>query len=59
MKKWHLEGIVIVDRRCGKLHIPGPGQQTLWARLAETRDDHEFFLTRMMRAVRARVQRLS
>ena len=58
MKKWHMEGILQVERiGYGKLQIPRPGQKTLWSRRVDRDAEGEFFLTRMMRAVKSRVQR--
>lgn len=58
MKKWHMEGILRIERMGGgKLQIPHPGQRTLWSRMNDDRAESEFFLTKMMRAMRERVQR--
>lgn len=57
MKKWHMEGIISLERRGSKLEIPRPGQRTLWSGELDSRSENEFFLVKMMRAVRERVQR--
>lgn len=59
MKKWHMEGIICMERRCHKLQIPRPGQRTLWSGVPENGTGTEFFLVKMMRAVRGRVLRHS
>jgi len=59
MKRWHMEGIVSVERRGTKLQIPRPGQRTLWSPIATDRAESDFFLAKMMRAVRGRVMRQS
>jgi hypothetical protein len=57
MKKWHMEGIISTGHIVHKLQIPRPGQRTLWSASAEERGRTEFFLTKVMRVVRERVQR--
>ena len=58
MKKWHMEGILRIERMGeGKLQIPRPGQRTIWSGMTGNRPESEFFLAKMMRAVRERVQR--
>jgi hypothetical protein len=58
MKKWHMEGILRIERMGGgKLQIPRPGQRTLWSGFTDQRPETEFFLVKMMRAMRERVQR--
>lgn len=57
MKKWHMEGIISSGRIGHKLQIPHPGQRTLWSATADYRAETEFFLVKMVRAVRKRVQR--
>lgn len=57
MKRWHMEGIISTGRVGHKLQIPHPGQRTLWSASPADRVRTEFFLTRVMRVVRERVQR--
>ncbi len=57
MKKWHMEGIVSTGRSGHKLQIPHPGQRTLWSTGRKSKDMSEFFLVKMVRVVRERVQR--
>lgn len=57
MKKWHMEGIVSTGRIGHKLQIPSPGQTTLWSTARDVRGRTEFFLVKVMRVVRERVQR--
>lgn len=57
MKKWHMEGIVSNGRVGHKLQVPHPGQRTLWSAGKQSRNVSEFFLTKMVRVVKERVQR--
>lgn len=58
MKKWHMEGILRMESRLsGKLQIPRPGQRTLFNGAYDQPVENEFFLMKMVRAVRDKVQR--
>ncbi|MFV0437187.1 MAG: hypothetical protein ACK5PS_07335 [Desulfopila sp.] len=54
MKKWHMEGILRLERRGRKLQVLDPGQKTLWSRVVDDRNEHPVFLARVMRVFRPR-----